>query len=103
MARLGPAGGISISNTSTQQARMDATAMLSAKMVEALEGNVNPQWEHMQEMMHEPERLAAAAMSIMNLFWAWATDNGNDVSKIAKIIEYNVKNLQEDTHRIKGI
>lgn len=101
MARLKGVGGASITDEATRQGRMDATAMLSAKMIEALEGNTNPMFEHLQEMMNDPERLGAAALSILNLFWAWATSNGSDVSGVAKIIEWNINQLQQDTVKMR--
>ncbi len=93
--------GMSISDTSTHRARMDATAVLAAKMVENLEGNTNPLFEHIQEMMLDPERLAAVTLSITNLFFAWATSNGTDVKPMAKIIEWNVKALRDDKQNVR--
>ena len=97
MATLKGPGGTSISDQATYQGRMDATALLAGKMVEALDGNSNPIWEHMQVMMDDPERLGAACLSILNLFFAWATQNGSDVKPIDLIIKWNISQLKQDS------
>lgn len=88
--------GLTTKQATSKAARMDATALMSAKMIEAVDGSSVAIHECMNAFIEDPERLGHTTLSLLNLIFALTTQNGTNLEGFKSIIDHNLKTLIRD-------
>lgn len=89
-------GGVSASSISNREARMDATAILMAKMIHATTGNMDPLHDAMASILADPERMGSACLTMVNLIWAQATNSDRNVQGGIDLCNYLTQSLLKE-------
>jgi hypothetical protein len=92
-----------ISMSSQQQARMDMTALMCARFIELGTGNQEPFMESMQSLLHDPERMAGALVTVVNLLAAYVSDNGSNMGQFQKFNDFLIGQLKKDEGPIRRL
>lgn len=88
--------GLSQTEISQRQARMDMVALMTARFIEYANGNREPLFEHIQELIKDPERMAGALITVVNLLAAYVSTNGQDMMRFKAFNDYLIRTIREE-------
>lgn len=85
----------SSTGTSEHQARMDATGVLVAKLIQASTGNMEPLHDSMALMLEDPERMGSCCLTLTNFIYALVTENGKKMDGMTQLVAFLTLQLKD--------
>jgi hypothetical protein len=83
------------SGVSEHQARMDATGVLVAKLIQQTNGNMEPLHDSMALMLDDPERMGSCCLTLVNFIHALVTANGKDPKGMVVLVNMLTDQLKD--------
>jgi hypothetical protein len=95
---------IRMTAVSQHQARVSATGIIVAKFIEMAEGNPEPMYESINQLMRgDADLIGGCLLTIVNLFCMFVSDNGQNMGQFKEMCDYLIKTLADDTKEVQRL
>lgn len=97
-------GQIRMTDTSQHQARIAATGLITAKLIELSIGDKEPMVESMNQILSgDADLIGATTLTLLNLFVSFVTDNNKNMGALKDIVDFLIGSLADDTPQVQRI